>query len=115
LPREHEQREVPRDDLPGDAVGTGVRAETRVVELVGPAGVIEEPGCDEGNIHVAALLDGLAVVETLGDGELACPLLHQPGDAEEILPAITPAHLGPGLVVSTTGGRDGAIDVLVRG
>jgi hypothetical protein len=33
LPRQHEQREVPRDDLRGDAERAGVRAEARVSSL----------------------------------------------------------------------------------
>jgi hypothetical protein len=37
---------------------------------------------DERQVDVAGLLDRLAVVEGLQDGELAGALLHQPGDAE---------------------------------
>ena len=43
LPGQHQQREVPRDDLPGHAERLGVRPEAGVVELVGPARVVEEP------------------------------------------------------------------------
>ena len=66
----------------------GLGAEPGVVELVGPAGVVEEPGRDERHVDVAALLDRLAVVEALGDGELAGALLHEPGDAEQVLAAV---------------------------
>ena len=113
LPCEHQQWEVPGDDLPGDTERARVRSEPGVVELVGPARVVEEPGCDEGHVDVAALLDRLAVVEALGDRELTSPLLHETGDAEQVLAPITTAHLRPGLVVCATGGGDRAIDVLI--
>ena len=115
LPGEHQQREVPRDDLAGDAEGAGAGAEPGVVELVGPAGVVEEPRGDERDVDVAALLDRLAVVEALGHGELACALLHEPGDAEEVLAAVAAAHLRPGLVVGAASGGDGGVDIRLAG
>ena len=114
LPGEHEQREVPRDDLRGDAERARVRAEPGVVELVGPARVVEEPGGDERHVDVAALLDRLAVVEALGDRQLAGALLHEPRDAEQVLAAVGPAELRPGLVVGAAGGGDGGIHVFGR-
>ena len=93
LPRKHEEREVPGNDLARDTERTRVRAEPRVVELVGPPRVVEKPGCDERHVDVAALLDRLAVVEAFGHGKFACALLHEASDAVEVLAAITPAHL----------------------
>ena len=90
LPREHEQREVPRDDLSRDAERLRVGAESGVIELVGPPGVVEEPRGDQRDVDIAALLDRLAVVEALGDGELARALLDEPSDAEEVLAAVRP-------------------------
>ena len=115
LPGEHQQWEVPRDDLPGDAESAGVRAESGVIELVRPARVVEEPRGDQRHVDVATLLDRLAVVEALGDGELAGALLHEARDAEEVLAAIAAAHLRPGLLVGATSGGDRAVDILVTG
>ncbi len=42
LPGQHEQREVPRDDLRGDPERPRIGAIAGVAELVGPAGVVEE-------------------------------------------------------------------------
>jgi hypothetical protein len=65
LPGEHEQREVPRDDLADDADGSRVSRREGAAELVGPAGVVEEVRRSERHVDVAALLDRLAVVEGL--------------------------------------------------
>jgi len=89
-----------------------VRAETGVVELVGPAGVVEEPGGDERHVDVAGLLDRLAVVQALGDGELAAALLHETGDAEQVLAAVCAGEAGPGALVRAAGGRDGRVHVV---
>src|SRR5262249_24086524 len=85
LPGEHEQREVPRDDLAGDADRAWLAIRERVVELVRPAGVVEEVRRGEREVDVARLLDRLAAVERLEDGELARPFLEEPGDTEEVL------------------------------
>ncbi len=85
LPREHQQREVPRDDLRGDAERSRPPAGEGVLELVGPAGVVEEVGRREREVDVARLLDRLAAVERLRDGELAGALLEDPRDPEQHL------------------------------
>ena len=54
LPRRHQQREVPRDHLPGDAERFRV-AHDRRTQLVGPAGVVEEVRGDQRDIDVAGL------------------------------------------------------------
>ena len=77
LPRQHEHREVPRDHLGGDAERARVGPEPRVLELVGPAGVVEEVRGDQRDVDVARLLDRLAVVEGLEHGELARALLDR--------------------------------------
>ena len=100
LPRRHEQREVPRDDLPGDAERARAAALERVVELVGPARVIEEVRRGERDVDVARLLDRLAAVHRLDDGELARLLLDRARDAEDVLRALGAAHLRPVLVVA---------------
>jgi hypothetical protein len=115
LPREHEQREVPRDHLSGDAERLRVRAEPRMIELVGPPCVVEEPRGHEGHIDVAALLDRLPVVEALRHRQFPRALLHEASDAEQVLAAVAAAHPRPGLVIGATRSGDRAIDVLVAG
>ena len=111
LPREHEQREVPRDDLRGDAERPRVRAEPGVLELVGPAGVVEEVRRDQRDVDVARLLDRLAVVERLEHGELARALLHEPRDAVEVLRALGAGGLRPHPGVGAARGLHRAVDV----
>ena len=71
LPGQHQQREVPRDDLAGHAERLRVGAEAGVLQLVGPAGVVEEVRGGQRHVDVAGLLDRLAVVDRLQHGELA--------------------------------------------
>ena len=116
LPREHQQREVPRDDLAGDAQRLRVAgAEAGVLQLVGPAGVVEEVRGDGRDVDVAGLLDRLAVVDRLEDGELAAALLDDPGDAVEVLGPLAAGHPAPDLVVGPAGGLHGLVDVGVVG
>ena len=63
LPREHQEREVPRDDLlrPRPAAGGPVRE--RVLELVRPARVVEEVRGGEREVDVPRFADRLAAVE----------------------------------------------------
>src|SRR5680860_1126299 len=70
--------------------------EARVIELVGPAGVVEEPSGDEGYVYVAALLDRLSVVEALGHGQFAGAFLNEAGNAEQVLAAVAAGEPGPG-------------------
>ena len=77
LPGQHQQREVPRDDLAGDAERPRAPVRERVLELVGPAGVVEEVRGGERQVDVARLLDRLAAVERLEHRELARALLEQ--------------------------------------
>ena len=71
LPGQHQQREVPRDDLGRDAERPGDPAREGVVELVRPAGVVPEVVRGERDVDVPALLDRLAGVHRFEDGELA--------------------------------------------
>ena len=113
LPGQHQQREVPRDDLAGDAERRG--AEAGVLELVGPAGVVEEVRRRDRDVDVAGLLDRLAVVDRLEHGELAGALLDDPGDPEEVLRPLRPRHPAPDPVVGAARGLDGRVDVGVVG
>ena len=90
LPGQHQEREVPRDHLAGDAERLGVRPEPGVLELVGPAGVVEEVRGGGRDVDVARLLDRLAVVDRLQHRDLAGPLLDDPRDPEEVLARARP-------------------------
>ena len=65
--------------------GRGSGPKPGVAELVGPAGVVEEVGGHQGDVDVAALADGLAVVDRLEHRQLAGPLLHQAGQPVQVL------------------------------
>ena len=95
LPRQHQQREVPRDDLTAHADRLRVGAVAGVGQLVGPAGVVEEVGRHEGQVDVAGLLDRLAVVDRLQHGQLARALLDGAGDAVQVLGPLRRRPAGP--------------------
>src|SRR5690606_8924860 len=63
LPGEHEQREVPWDDLPAHAYAL-VTSELAVQQLR-PAGVVIEVPRRQRHVQIARLADRLAVVERL--------------------------------------------------
>src|ERR1051326_5098487 len=62
LPREHEQREVPRDDLTRYADRTRTAIRKGVLELVRPPGVVEEVRGCERKVDVARFLDRLSAL-----------------------------------------------------
>ena len=68
----------------------------------------------ERKVDVARLLDRLAAVERLEDGELARTLLQEPRDAEEVLRALRAGEGRPAVRVGGAGRRDGATDVFGR-
>ena len=63
LPRQHKQREVPRDDLGRNAERPRLPVREGVLELVGPTGVVEEVCRGQRQVDVARLLDRLSAVE----------------------------------------------------
>ncbi len=58
-----------------------------MLQLVGPARVVEEVLRRRGAVEVARLADRLAVVEALEHGELTGPLGEAAGDAEQVAAA----------------------------
>ena len=82
LPRQHEQREIPGDDLAHDTDRLVVRKLGR--DQLGPASVVVEVPCGERDVQVTRLADRLAVVQGLHHREMAGPLLDLPGDAVEM-------------------------------
>ncbi len=112
LPGQHQQREVPGDDLRRDTKRPGRAARERVFELVRPAGVVPEVRGDERDVDVARLLDRLAVVERLEHRELAAPLLQDPRDSEEVLGTLAAGQLAPLALERAARDRDRVVDVL---
>jgi len=115
LPRGHQQGEVPRDDLTRHADRLGRAVREGVVELVRPAGVVEEVRRGERQVDVARLLDRLAAVHRLEHGELACALLELARDPVQVLGAFAPGELAPPILGGLARGPDGQVDVLGAG
>ena len=78
FPRQHEQREIPRNHLPYHTVRVLARKLGR--KQLRPAGVIREMPRDERNIDVARFANRLAVVDGLEHREVARMLLNAAGD-----------------------------------
>src|SRR4029077_6235722 len=104
LPGQHQQREVPWDDLRRHAQWLRYPAGERVLELVRPARVVPEVVRREGHVDVAALLDRLAGVHRLEDRELAAALLDDPRDPEEVLGALLAGQVAPTRLLRPSGG-----------
>ena len=100
---------------PATPSGAAAAAGEGVVELVGPARVVEEVRGGERQVDVAGLLDRLAAVERLEDGELPGPLLQQAGDAVQVLGPLLARQVPPTRLVGLAGGGDGEVDVLLPG
>ena len=75
-----------------------------------PTGVVIEMARDEGNIDVAALADGLAVVHGFENGETAGMFLHLARESIEIAGALVAAERLPGGQRLARGG-DGGVHV----
>ena len=112
LPREHEQREVPGNDLAGNADRTRRPVRERVLELVGPARVVEEVRGRERKIDVARLADRLAAVQRLEDGELPRALLEDARDPVEVLRPLGRREAGPAVLERVPRRGDGQADLL---
>jgi hypothetical protein len=70
-------------------------AQRGILQLVGPAGVVEEVRRRERDVDVAALLDRLAVVERLQDRELAGALLQERAIRKRYFPRSAARHPRP--------------------
>jgi len=111
LPSEHQEREIPRDDLPADAERLAV-GKLRVHELRPTGMVVEVPG-DERDVDVARLADGLAVFHRLDDREETAVALDQAGERVEILGPFVARQRRP-CRLRPRGGLDRGIDVRGR-
>ena len=103
LPREHQQREVPGDDLAdhSDGLPQGIREEVATdrdgpaFDLVGPAGVIPERVADPFHVPLG-IRDRLAAVERLEGCQVGGVLLDQVGQLEQEFPLFGGVHGAPG-------------------
>ena len=120
FPGDHQHREIPGDDLPGDAhrLALGVAEvppadrDRLAVDLVGPAGVVAEAVDHQRQVGVAALADRLAVIERFELGQLVDVRFDQVGELVHQPPAVAGVHLAPGAGVERLSGRlDGQVDV----
>ena len=93
LPRQHEQREVPGNDLADDAdrPATGQLA----LHELRPAGVVVEVARHQRHVDVARLADRLAVVERLEHREEPAVLLDLARERVEIARPRVPAERPP--------------------
>ena len=103
FPGQHQQREVPGNDLAHDADRLPQRVAQEVAadghgaafDLVGPAGVVAQ-GVDDALQVAAGVGDGLAAVERFQGGQLLGLLLDQVGQLEQQSAAVGGVHLLPG-------------------
>src|SRR5450631_1512049 len=82
LPRQHEKREIPRNNLTHDT--TRLVAGELLLEQLGPTGVVVEVPRHERDVDVAALANRLAIVHGFKDREEPGVLLHQSRQSVEI-------------------------------
>jgi hypothetical protein len=108
FPRQHQEREVPRDDLPADADG-GVSGQFRVAQLGEPC-VVVEMALRQGDIDIARLADRFAVVERFQHREEAAVFLQQAGQRIEVFRAGVAGQLRP-LGEGFCSGRYGGVDI----
>ena len=90
--------------------GFATSTRERVIELVRPARVVPEVVRGERHVDVPALLDRLARVHRLEDGELARTLLEDARDPEEVFRTLATGELS-GAPLSATRGPDSLVDV----
>src|ERR671937_403832 len=112
LPRQHQEREVPRNDLARNPERLRPAVRECVLELVRPARVVEEVRGGQRQVDVARLLDRLAAVERLEHGELARTLLQNARDPEQVLRALGRRHGRPAVLERTARGRDSTLYLL---
>jgi hypothetical protein len=93
LPREHQQRKVPRNDLADDTQRHLV-GELALLQLR-PAGVVIEVARHQRHVEVARLADRLAVVQRLDHREQARMALHHAGQRVQMACAAMAAECEP--------------------
>ena len=115
LPRQHQQREVPGNDLTGHThrLAAGVAKivpanRDRVAgQFIGPAGIVPQAVDRQRQVGRAAVADRLAVVQGFQGGKFFQILLHQIGQLEQHAAAVPRIHPGPGTGFKRLAGRFG--------
>src|SRR5581483_6588282 len=82
LPGQHEQREIPGNDLADDTTGGVIRE--LLSEQLRPAGVVIEVARYQWNVDITAFPNWFAIVQRLQNGEPARVALHCSGDGVQI-------------------------------
>lgn len=121
LPRPHEEREVPGDDLTantnglvagvGEGLVVGVNGLT--VDLVGPATIVAQALGSGANIPLGHG-DRLAVVQGLDGGQDVSIALEQVSQLGQEAAALVRSDVTPGALEGLAGSRNGNVDILLR-
>ena len=99
---------------PATPRGSGFKPGEGVLELVRPAGVIEEVGRHQRQVDIAGFLDRLAAVHRLEHRQLAGPFLDHAGDPEQVLGPFLPRNRAPTVVEGCPGRFHRPVDVGAR-
>ncbi|MNM70584.1 hypothetical protein D3C81_822170 [compost metagenome] len=122
FPGGHQQREVPRDDLPDhaqwlvDVVGHGAFVDFGGTAFLGAdaAGEVAEVIDRQWDVGVEGFTDRLAVVPGFGDGQDFEVLFDAVGDSQQDVGAVLHRGTAPG-IGSGVGGIEGFVDVFGAG
>lgn len=120
LPRPHEEREVPGDDLTADTnglvagvgKGVGVGVNGLAVDLVSPSGVVADAANAVTHVDLGNA-ESLAVVRGLESRQVVNVPLHQVGQLGQQAAAFGGGHLAPGALESLTGRGDSSVHILL--
>ena len=112
LPSRHEQREIPRNNLPANADRAGRATGERILQFIRPARVIEKVCRRLREVEVPRFLDGLAAIQRLQHREFPRAFLDDAGDPVKILPTIRSRHFAPRTVQRLACGGHRGIHVL---
>src|SRR5919201_469847 len=115
LPRQHQEREVPRNDLARNPERLRPAVRECVLELVRPARVVEEVRGGQRQVDVAGLANRLAAVQGFEHRELARAFLEDTRDPEEVLRALGGGRRRPTVLERFPRSADGEGDVLGPG
>ena len=111
FPGSHQQRQVPRNDLACNIQRLRRRSQAKVLQLVGPASVVEEVLCGGGYIEVPGFLDRLAVVEVSTTASSRDRSAIPRAIRRRYLPRSAPGMEDQTLLVRAAGGFDRSVDV----
>ena len=87
FPGGHQQWEIPRNNLAGDAQCCHLLSGERIFQLVGPARVIKEMRRRQRYVDIPRLAYRLAAIERFDHRKLAGPFLHHAGNPVYVLAA----------------------------